>query len=96
MSAILESVLDSARLRDAIENDRKAGYVTHIDVLAGKVQPFPQIFKARFGRKRAYFSQEAADLYDGGYRNWPSMPLRSPSPEFDGYFDRDERECGHE
>ncbi len=94
MSALLDSVLDSARLRDAIENDRRAGFVTHIDVLAGKVQPLPQLFKAKLGRRRAYFSQEAADLYDAGWRGYPCEVPRSPSPECDGYHDREAVEFG--
>lgn len=82
----------AVRLRDAMDNDRRCGFVLHVDAVARKVQPPPQVYKAQLGRRRAYLSQADADAYDRGWSGYPGDIPAGPSPASDGYFDRESRE----
>jgi hypothetical protein len=54
----------------------------------------PVWFRANCGRHRAFLSQADADAYERGFLNYPDTPdmlVAMHTPEWDGYFDAEER-----
>jgi len=49
------------------------------------------VYRASCGRRRVYLSASAADAYDRGFSNWPTVPALLKGPEADGYFDREQQ-----
>jgi len=72
-------------------NATDSGFGCLLRTLSRAQQATVTVHRARCGRRRAYLSEAACDLYDRGFSNWPTVPALLKGPEADGYFDREQQ-----
>ena len=83
-------------MNTAARSEEQARALAHLAPMAMQAQAYAALskpFQAKYGRRRCYASQGAANAYDMGWCNWPSDPRGAfDGPEAAGFFDRESME----